>query len=249
MTYESFEPRVFPLLIYYIGLAIFSVVLTLKMVAKWKERKVQPPLLMAFIFGIITAALAMMSAGLADAAATGYYMELYRFSLPFGYCMIVIMDIVLYKFAIVITNRGQRALVPVIIIGIVLGIILMLPWNWWGIPSQDIVGQLSIRLYSTLGLIAFSYTVYLTIARVCHLAMKDAKDPVAHAGLRLMFWSMICMVLFFLMLVLDTVLIVAFDHPGYSEFVYVAWIFALVFYVLMYLAVVMPEGFVKLLRK
>jgi hypothetical protein len=149
----------------------------------------------------------------------------------------------------VITNRGQKALGLIIALGIVLGVILFLPWNWWGVPAGDIGGQLNIRIYSTLGLIAYSYVVYFTIARVCRLAMADAKDPVAHAGLRLMFWSMICLVLFFLMFVFVTILIVAIAHPGYSEFVYAAWVFAVLFYVLMYLSVVMPEGFVKRLRK
>ena len=58
-----------------------------------------------------------------------------------------------------------------------------------------------------------------------------------------------CKLGFFLMFVFDTILVVAIDHPGYSEFVYVAWVFAVLFYVLMYLSVVMPEGLVKRLRK
>jgi hypothetical protein len=240
---------VLPLLFYYIGLAIFSIVMTVKMALKWKARKVQPPLLMAIVFGVFTAALGMLTAGLADSAGNWAYMELYRFSLPFGYSMIVISDILLYKFAIVITGRGKNAFNIIIILGIVVAIVLFLPWNWWGVPAGDIGDQVSIRLYSMLGLIGYSYTIYFTIARVCHLAIADAKDPVAHTGLKLMWWAMICMVLFFLMFILDTILIVAIDHPGYSEFVYIAWVFAVVFYVLMYLSVVMPEGLVKRLRK
>ncbi len=249
MTYQPFEVRVLPLLFYYIGLAIFSIVVTVKMALKWKARKVQPPLLMAIVFGVFTAALSMLTAGLADSAANWAYMELYRFSLPFGYSMIVIADIVLYKFAIVITGRGKKAFNMIIILGIVLAVVLFLPWNWWGVPAGDVGDQVNIRLYSTLGLIGYSYAIYFTIARVCRLAMAEAKDPVAHMGLRLMQWAMICLILFFLMFVFDTVLIVAFDHPGYSEFVYAAWVFAVVFYVLMYLSVVMPEGLVKRLRK
>lgn len=249
MTYQPFEPRVLSFLVYYIGLAIFSTIVTAKMAVKWRERKVQPPLLMAVSFGIFTAALVMLAAGLADSAANGAYMELYRFSLPFGYCMIVAADIVLYKFAIVITSRGQKLFNMIIILGIVLVVVLFLPWNWWGVPAGDIGDQVSIRIYSTLALIAYSYAIYITIARVCRQAMADAKDPVAHGGLKLMSWAMMCMVLFFLMFVFDTILVVAIDHPGYSEFVYVAWVFAVLFYVLMYLSVVMPEGLVKRLRK
>jgi hypothetical protein len=249
MTYQPFEARVLPFLFYYVGLAIFSIIVTAKMAAKWKERKVQPPLLMAVAFGIFTAALVMLTMGLADSAMNGAYKELYRFSLPFGYALIVLADIVLFKFAIIIINRGQKAFNMIIVLGIVLAVVLFLPWNWWGVPAVDITDQVNIRIYSTLGLILYSYVIYITIARICRNAMVNVKDPVAHAGLSLMFWAMICMVLFFLMFVFDTVLVVALDHPGYSEFVYVAWIFAVLFYIFMYLSVVMPEGFVKRLRK
>lgn len=249
MTYQPFEARVLPFLFYYIGLAILSIILMVKMVVKWKERKVQPPLLLGIVFGIFAAALIILAAGLADSAAREYYMELYRFSLPFGYSMIVITDVVLYKFAIVLTSRGQKAFNVIIALGIVLVVVLFLPWNWWGFPAADVEGQVSIRMYSTVALIAYSYIIYITIARVCRLAMADAKDPVARMGLKLMSWAMISMVFFFLMFVFDTILIMVIDHPGYSEFIYVAWIFAVLFYVLMYLSVAMPEGLVKRLRK
>nr|MDO8088917.1 hypothetical protein [Candidatus Sigynarchaeum springense] len=249
MTYQPFEARVLPFLFYYMGLAIFNIVLTVKMVLKWKQRKVQPPLLMAIVFTIFTVALLMLAAGLADSALNRFYMDLYRFSLPFGYTMIVLADIVLYKFAIVITNRGRNALATIVILGIILAIVLFLPWNWWGYPEADIVNEVSIRLYSTLALIGYSYTIYITIASVCRHAMADAKDPVARTGLKLMFWAMICLVLFFLMFVFDTILIVAINHPGYSEFVYIAWVFAVLFHVLIYLSVVMPDWFMKRLRK
>jgi len=40
-----------------------------------------------------------------------------------------------------------------------------------------------------------------------------------------------------------------FDHPGYSEFVYVAWIFAIIFYILSYLSLVMPKWLVKRIER
>ncbi|MEX2753756.1 MAG: hypothetical protein Q6365_000085 [Candidatus Sigynarchaeota archaeon] len=249
MTYQPFEARVLPLIFYYIGLAIASMILAVKMVMKWKQRKVQPPLLMATIFAIFVVALSMLAAGLADSAMNGAYKDLYRFSLPFGYTMIILADIVLYKFGIVMTNRGKNAFMTIVVIGIVLAAVLFLPWNWWGYPDADIVDQVSIRLYSTLALIVYSYIIYITIASVCHKALADAKDPVARAGLKLMSWAMICMILFFLMFVFDTLLIVILKHPGYSEFVYAAWVFAVAFSVLMYVSVVLPEWFVQRLRK
>ena len=94
-------------------------------------------------------------------------------------------------------------------------------------------------------LVAFSYTIYIMIARVFMLIMPEAKTPVAKVGLKLMFISMILMIVFFLMFIIDTALIVAIHSGGYSIFVYFAWIFAIAFYICMYLSVAMPAWFVK----
>jgi len=249
MAYDAFEPRVLPLVFFYIGLIIFSIFLTVEMFAKWRERKARPAGLMAAVFAIFTAALVMLMIGLADSAISGFYREIYRFSLPFGYSMITIADIILFIFASEITSHWKRGLVPILIAGAVLVVILFLPWNWWGYPNAEYAGQLNIRLYSMLGLIAFSYVIYIMIASVCRQVIADAKTPVAKAGLRLMFWAMICMICFFLMFVFDTVLIIAFDSPGYSIFIYIGWIFGMVFYICMYLSVAMPEWFVRHISK
>ena len=234
---------------FYLGLIIISTFLTVEMFAKWRERKARPAGLMSAVFAVFTAALVMLAIGLADSAISGFYRETYRFSLPFGYSMIIIADIILFVFASEITSHWKKGLIPVVIAGAALFVILYLPWNWWGYPNAEVAEQVSIRLYSTLGLIAYSYIIYIMIAWVCRHVMPDAKTPVAKAGLKLMFWAMIIMICYFLMFVIDTVLIIAFDSPGYSIFVYIAWVFGMLFYICMYLSVAMPEWFVKRISK
>jgi len=51
------------------------------------------------------------------------------------------------------------------------------------------------------------------------------------------------------MILFDNLLIVLYRHPGYSEFIYVAWIFAILFLILTYLSLVMPEWLVKRIKK
>lgn len=249
MTYDKFEPWVLPLLFFYIGLIIFSVFLTLEMLAKWRERKARPAGLMAAVFGVFTAALVALAIGLADAAIIGYYEEVYRYSLPIAYSMMVIADIILFQFASEVTSHWKKGFIPIIIVGAVLFVVLYLHQNYWGYPDADYAGQLNIRLYSMLGLIAFSYIIYIMIAWTCRHVLPEAKTPVARLGLQLMFWAMIFMILFFLMFIGDTVLIVAFNGSGYSPFVYVAWVFAMAFYICMYLSVAMPAWFVKRITK
>jgi hypothetical protein len=150
MSYTPFDVRVVPIFIYYIALSIFGIFLTLKMYNKWRERKVNPPLYLSIVFLFLTSALVMLTIGLAEAVITGYYMEIYRFSLPFAYGMVIVADIFLFKFIIELVNKGKKAFIPLIIVGLCIFVMLFLPWNWWGFPPEDYAGLLNIRLYSTL---------------------------------------------------------------------------------------------------
>ncbi|MFX0032024.1 MAG: hypothetical protein ACFE9P_05095 [Candidatus Hermodarchaeota archaeon] len=249
MTYTPFEIRVLPIFPYYIILSVFGILLTVKMYFKWRKRKVAPPLYLSITFTFFTLALIMLAVGLAEAIIAGEYREIYRFSLPFAYSMVILADIFLYKFVSQITNKGKRLFIPLILVGIVIIILLFLPWNWWGVPPVDYEGQLNIRLYSTLSLVLYSYLIYIVIAITCRRAMKETEDKIALMGLKLLFYAMIAMILFFLMFIGDTLMIVLFDHPGYSIFVYIAWIFAIAFYILTYLSLVMPKWLVKKIKE
>ncbi len=245
MTYTAFEARVLPIFIYYIFISIFSVLITIQMIRKWRERKEIAPLHLSFVFALYTLAIIILTIGLAEAAITGFYKEIYRLSLPLAYSMMIVGNIFLFLFASKITNRGNKAIIPLILIGIVLIIIVFLPWNWWGVPSVDYAGKLNIRLYTNIGIIAFSSFVYITIAIISYETKKKSSDKIARFGLLLIFYSMISMICFLLMILADNIMIVLFDHPGYSPFVYVSWMFAVIFIVLSYLSLVMPKWLVK----
>ncbi len=249
MTYTPFELRVLPLFLYYFALSIFSIFLTVKMYLKWRERKVPPPLYLTYTFIFFALAIVMLTIGLSEAVITGFYKEIYRFSLPFAYAMVVLADIALFKFVSFLTNSGKKIFIPLVIIGFAVIIVLFLPWNWWGVPPEDYAGMLNIRLYSTLSLVIYSYFIYIQIAITSKKGMGATKDKITHMGLKLLFYAMISMILFFLMFIGDTLMIALFDHPGYSEFVYVAWIFAILAYILMYLSLVMPKWLVNRIQK
>jgi len=245
MTYTPFEFRVFPIFVYYIFLSIFAIFMSIKMYKKWKERKVPPPLYLTIVFIFFSAALTVLGIGLAEAVITEEYREIYRFSLPFAYSMVIFADIFLFRFATHMTNKGRDAFPLVIIIGVILAIVLYLPWNWWGVPAEDYEGMLNIRLYSTSGLVLFSLIIYSYIALICQKTKTKVDDKVTFTGLKLLFYSIICLILLFVMLIGDTLLITLFDHPGYSEFTYIAWIFGSLFIVLSYFSLVMPKWLIK----
>lgn len=249
MSYTPFEARVLPLFFYYIALSILGIVMTIKMYNKWRERKVNPPLYLSIVFLFLTVALIMLTIGLAEAVITGFYMEIYRFSLPFAYGMVIFCDILLLKFVIELLGKGKKAFIPLTILGLVIFAILFLPWNWWGTPSADYAGLLNIRLYTTLALVLYSYFVYILIGITSLKSAKVTQDAIAKLGLKFLFYAMISMLLFFLMFIGDTLMIAVFHHPGYSAFVYIAWIFAILFYVFSYISLVMPKWVLKRIEK
>ena len=250
MTYTPFDyVGVFPLFIYYIFLSVLAPFLTFKMFMKWRERKVSAPLYLTIVFTFFTIALIGLTFGLGEGVVTNFYKELYRFSLPLGYSLVVIANMFLFKFITEITESRKKFIIPIIIIGAVIFVLLYLPWNWWGVPEVDYEGQLNIRLYTTLGLVIYSCLIYFYIAQICRKTMVSAVDKVAQVGLKLLFYGMLCMIGFFGMFIGDTILIVLFDHPGYSLFVYIAWVFAILFYILSYLSLVMPDWLVKRIQK
>ncbi len=249
MSYTPFELRVLPIFIYYICVSIFAVIVSIKMFNKWRERKVPPPLFLTLVFSFLTAALIVLTIGLAEAVFTGYYKEIYRISLPLAYSMVIFADIFLFIFASYMTNKGKRAFPIIIIVGIILVIILFLPWNWWGVPREDYEGELNIRLYSTGALVLFSFLIYGYIALISQKVKREVEDKIMYTGLKLLFYSMISLVLLFLMLIMDTLMITFFEHPGYSEFTYIAWIFGAIFIILSYLSLIMPEWLVNRIKK
>ena len=249
MNYSPFEYRVLPIFGFYFVLIIFGIIVSFKLIKKYKERNQDAALHLAIVFAIFTAAIGILAIGLAEAAITGYYKEIYRFSLPLAYSLVVLANIFLYYFASNITDRAKNAFLPLVICGVVLIIILFLPWNWWGYPREEYAGKLNIRLYTNIAFISFAYLIYITIAILCQQTRKRAEDKIAHLGLTLLLYSMISMILFYVMVLFDNIMIVFFNHSGYSEFQFAAWIFALIFVILAYLSLVMPEWLIKRIKE
>ena len=249
MTYTPFDARVYPIFIYYILLSVFGIFMTLKMFMKWRERKVPAPLHLSLVFLFLTSAIVVLAIGLAEAAITGYYKEIYRLSLPLAFTLLVASDMFLFLFASRITEKKKNLLIPLIIIGIVLIFSFFLPSNYWGVPQDEYKGKLNTRLYVTLSLVLYCYFVYITVALICYFTKKSTSDKVTRVGLSLLFYSMISMILFFIMVIGDTLMIVFFYHPGYSVFMYIAWIFAVLFLILSYLSLVMPKWLVNMIEK
>jgi len=245
MSYTPMHPGVPALLIVYIILIAFGIFIIIKMFNKWQERKSKLPLILGLVFISLITALAFLAIGLLETIITGYFKEIYRFTFPLAYICVIIADIILFKFTDEITEKSSNAIYYIIIVGIILSIMLLLPWNWWGVPQKDYVGEVSIRIFSTLSFTIYSVAIYLSIAIISLKAQSKAEDKKIRYGFLLYALSVLCMVAFFSCNILENVLIVFFDHPGYSIFIYIGWIFAFLFILLSYFSLVMPKWLIK----
>ncbi len=248
MSYDAFEIRILPIFFAYIALSIFGVFISSKMYFKYRERKTPPTLHLTFVFIGLTLALIVLAIGLAEAVITGFYKEIYRFSLPFAYTMIIIVDLLFVVFINEMTEKSNALLIPLAIMGSIIILLLWLPWNWWGVPQADYQGQPSIRIYSTGSLVIFSWAIFVYLAILLRRVEKKTSEKIAKLGLNLLFWAVICMILYLLMNVLDTVTIVFFGNTGYSIFIYISWIFAILVFLLSYLSLIMPEWLIKRIK-
>ncbi|MHA1370173.1 MAG: hypothetical protein ACTSRA_10715 [Promethearchaeota archaeon] len=249
LSYSPIHGRIYPVFVLYIFISAFGVAMAFLMYKKWKARRLRPPLLIFLVFLSFSIAVIGLFFGLLETVIFGEFREVYRFSLPFGYTMMVAADVLLYEFANqVMEDRITRVRLPLYVAGVVIGIMLWLPWNWWGVPNEDYVGKLNIRLYTTLLFIVYSYVIYIMIIVIVFKVRQITTSPVARWGYTLLILSIVCLILFFAMFILDTLLIVFFDHPGYSEFVYLAWMFSIVFYILIYMSLSMPKWLVSRLQ-
>ncbi len=219
------------------------------MYRKWRERKVKAPLHLSLVFTFLTLALILLTIGLTEAAITGYYMEIYKMTLPIAFSMVVLGVFSLYVFVSNISDKGKKAFIPLIIFGVIIILLLFHPWNWWGTPTEERLGKPYIRLYSTGSLMIYSIVVILSIMLLSYRMKKNATEKLARTGAALLFYSTIAMLAFFIFFIIENALIVFIAIEGYSIFMYLAWISAMAFYILSYLSLVMPNWLVKRIQE
>lgn len=248
MSYTSFDFRVFPIFVYYIALIIFTSIITLKILSNYCKRKNPASFYLALVYALLTIALITLMIGLLEAILTGYYKEIYRFSLPFAYSMVIFADIILFKFTNFFTEKGHKFFVYLVIIGLIIVFSLFLPWNYWGIPNEE-EGPINIRMYTTSALVLYSYAVYIANISLCRKSKNEIDNKIGKTRLSLLIYSMISMIFFFIMIIGDTFMIIYLNHPGYSFFVYIAWIFAILFCILSYSSLFTPEWLKKRIEK
>ncbi len=221
---------------------------------KWRERRTIATLYLSIALFSIAFAAFVAFTGLFSwflswiemSYMNVYSPTYYTLSLPIGYCLVIPYDIFLIAFSIqIFLDKNQRKIIPFLISGLIIGALLFLPANYWGVdpepsdPASTRVIVLGLYLlYNTLVYILLAYFAFREAGRTTHKLHRRGFQAIA--------WGFIGNILVFIFFLLDAILIMLDpSSSGYSIFISFAWITALISSFLFYLGYILPTWFRK----
>lgn len=245
MSYEQMNPGAQYAIYVFIFMVPFSIIMTILMFLRWKQRKTNPTKMMLAGFFFITVSIFALFLGYLQMYLTGYKMELYRITLAVAYTTLMIANLFLMLFAKDIFSIEMKYVRKYIIVNIIIAILVALPYNYYGVPSDEIP-SFTIRPYTSVLLVLFSIFSYSKIAHASFSNSKKMEVSFAKIGFKLIGYSQISLVIFFSFLMLDTIWFTYIvKEGGFSIFYYFAWLMAAIFFITCYLGVIMPRWFKK----
>ena len=261
MAYKSdfFSIQIhFPIMIFELITSIFIAIIGSVIFLRWRERKTVPTLYLSLALFSMSAAILVVFMGLASWFFTWIAAGMinvispvfYSLSLPLGYSIVVLYDIFLFLFTIhIFSDKNEKKVIPLIIGGTFLIILLFLPWNYWGInPSAS--DPPSIRTLILIFFLLFNMVTYVILAFYAFRESKQAEQKINQKAFQSIGLGQILNVVVFIWFLSDAIIILLDPgSPGYSIFIYLAWLTALTAAFLFYLGYIQPNWFKKMIEK
>ncbi len=256
---DIFQPQVhIPAMMF--ELITFALVLIVAIVVfrKWRERRTIATLYLSIaLFFIAFAAFAVftglfswliswISAGYTTVNSPNYY----NFSLPLGYCLVLPYSIFLVLFTIhIFLDKNEKKVIPFLIGGVIIGILLFLPTNYWGMDPEPTDPASRRVLISGLFLL-FNTVVYILLAYFAFREAGRSEQELSRKGFLAIAFGFIANIMVFVFFLLDSILILLNPgSPGYSIFIWLGWATAIVVSFLFYLGYILPSWFRKRYEK
>lgn len=238
------DSTAYPMLYVYLFLVLFSLGMTILLYLRWKERKREANRLITNTFFVFFLAIVILYLGFLEMYLTGFKKEIYQYSLGLSYATLSIANIYLTRFISEAFGILPKFLKKYTIISILIAILVVLPWNAYGVPAAE-TQYPQFRLITNLLLIVWSVIIYFRIARACFSNMIKADNAIAKAGFKLIGRSQIMLALFLIFQALDTLYFKIMLTEGYTVFNYLAWLACSLFFILCYLGFIMPNWLKK----
>ncbi|MHA1143300.1 MAG: hypothetical protein ACTSRW_01040 [Candidatus Helarchaeota archaeon] len=248
----------FPIMIVELIISIMFFALSFIILNKWRERRTVATLYLSLALFALSAAIFIAFTGLASwyftwvLALYSYVPSTiyYRMSLPLGYTLVIVYDAFLFLFTIQIFLGGRQKLaIPVLIIGVLLIMLLFLPNNYYGVERLP-TDPPSIRTIVQGLYLLYNVAIFGILGLKSYKASRDAGEKVSRVGFQTIAMSQVINISIFVFFLMDAIVILLIPFsPGYSFFIYLAWIFAFIAGFFVYLGYILPPWFRKLISK
>ena len=238
--YEQIEASAYPMFYVYVILVSVCFLMTALLYQKWVERKREANRLLMFTFLSYSLSFLILLLGYLQMYFTGEKQEFYQLSLALSFGGLCISNIILSYFVAEIFGILRKDLKKNNILGIIITILVLLPWNGYGLPANQIEFPL-FRPITNVCLIIWAMILYTRISNAAFRIAKKTENPIAQSGFRLIGWAHIMLDLFLFFMAADTIYFTVFELPGYIFLIYIAYIFCAFFFLTCYLGFIMPE--------
>jgi hypothetical protein len=255
---DIFTPNLHvPAIIFELTTSILVLIVASIIFKKWRERKTKATLFLSIaLFSIAIAAFFAFTGlfgwlvswvlnGFSETKSPLYY----QFSLPLGYLFVIPYDLFLALFTIwIFLDKKYKKIIPFFIVGIIIGALLFLPTNYWGVDPQ-VTDPTSTRIIIMGLFLLYNVIVYIFLAFYAFRESRRTEDKVYRAGFRVIAMGQIANIIVFVFFLLDSILILFNPgSPGYSIFIGLAWITAIIASFLFYLGFILPNWFRKIIN-
>lgn len=242
MTYEAMPDGTIPVFIIVLFAMGSSFLLTIILELKWKKRHYKSVVFLRNLYAVLFISVFFLVFAMIQGYITGYKMVFYTICFTIFMGSLASSLILLIQFGQEVFNAFSKTYKLHLIFIIFLVVIIILPNNYYGIPSDGaLIFGPSIRvLTSTIFMLYQSY-IYSILALKSFSASKQVSDQYAKIGFIFVGVSQICMILNQVFLVLDVMAFTYWGYKGgYSIFVSIGWIFVLFFIFSIYTGLLLP---------
>ncbi len=244
MSYIQFDPRTLPFFPTQLIISLIMWYFVYQVFRKKKEREEKglpvefvQTLLVTFI--AMASTITMICAGFASAVILGYFGEFYRFTLPAGYVLLLLSNVLLYNFSLELFSLDKKRIWLLIAFIIPVGILILLPCNYYGISVEHYDVATSCRFYSNVALLVLSLVLYLEIVVNAFKISRKTSEAIPKYSFKFFGFGVLFLIFFLAMLAADA-LMLDMGHEGYTFFLYIGYSSLLGFFVFAYWALLMP---------
>ncbi len=251
MTYTPFNPDTIHFLPTQIIITVVLWFITYKIARKVQEKRQKEEntdlaVQLRNTFIVMALTITLVASGFLSAVILGEFREYYRFSLPAGYALLIVANLLFYYFSLNLYELNKNRLIIVGFAFLVVLILVLLPCNYYGVPSELYDPGTSCRFISNVALVGASFIVYSDIAWRAFRIAKRAKERLPTTSFTLIGLSACFLILFLIMLTIDALLI-DMGSDGYTAFLHVGYLSIIGFAVSSYAGLLMPPWIRKYL--